>query len=142
MPFIVRYGTGCIGRPCFMRRPKPPEARFRFPNNCLTHFELPSYETRTVEQMPVNLAAVFLDRDGVLNTHLPGAYVREPEGLEIIPGAACAVRRLNDSKISVVIISNQQGVGKKLMTTDDLGQVDQALRDALFSQCGATIDRS
>jgi D-glycero-D-manno-heptose 1,7-bisphosphate phosphatase len=92
--------------------------------------------------MPVGLAAVFLDRDGVLNTHLPGAYVQRPSELVLLPAVAQAVRKLNDAHVPVVIISNQQGVGKKLMTQADLDEVDKALRDELFAQGGAKIDRS
>lgn len=91
---------------------------------------------------PPKLSCVFLDRDGVLNTHLPDAYVRSPAELVILPGAASAVRKLNDAGIKAVIISNQQGVGKKLMTSADLDSVDRALRERLASEAGAHIDRS
>lgn len=88
------------------------------------------------------LSCVLLDRDGVLNTHLPGAYVRTPDELVVLDGVAGAIRRLNDARIPVVIISNQQGVGKGLMTPADLDEVDQALRRRLAEQAGAHIDRS
>ena len=91
---------------------------------------------------PGRLSCVFLDRDGVLNTHLPDAYVRSPDELIVLEGAAGAVRRLNDARIPVVIISNQQGVGKGLMSLDDLDQVDRALRTRLAEQAGAHIDQS
>jgi len=84
--------------------------------------------------------AVFLDRDGVLNSHLPGAYVRTPSELIVPAGVAQAIRRLNDAGVATAVISNQQGVGKGLMTRDDLGVVQQALEDALKAEAGADID--
>lgn len=103
------------------------------PNNALLSAE---------QHSPHRLSCVFLDRDGVLNTHLPDAYVRTPSELVVLDGVAAAIRRLNDARIPVAIISNQQGVGKKLMTAGDLDQVDRALRERLADQAGARIDRS
>lgn len=84
--------------------------------------------------------AVFLDRDGVLNAHLPGAYVRNTDELGFIPGVAAAVRRLNDAGLPVVVISNQQGVGKGIMSHDDLLVVQRHLEDGLAAEAGARID--
>lgn len=75
--------------------------------------------------------AVFLDRDGVLNVYLPDEYVRTPEELALIPGAAQAVRRINALGLPVFVISNQQGVAKGLMSQADLEAVDVALREKI-----------
>lgn len=83
---------------------------------------------------------VFLDRDGVLNSHLPGEYVRSPEDLAVPAGVARAIRRLNDAGLKTVVISNQQGVGKGLMTDADLGAVHSALAREIHFQGGAHID--
>lgn len=83
--------------------------------------------------------AVFLDRDGVLNRYLPGAYVRTPDELELLPGVGAAVARLNAGGWPVVVISNQQGVGKGLMDAADLETVTRALRAGLAAQ-GGRID--
>jgi D-glycero-D-manno-heptose 1,7-bisphosphate phosphatase len=87
------------------------------------------------------IAAVFLDRDGILNEYLPGAYVRTPGELRVIPGVAAAVRRLNNAAVSVIVVSNQQGVGKGLMTAGDLEQVQHALCRCLNEEAGARVDR-
>jgi D-glycero-D-manno-heptose 1,7-bisphosphate phosphatase len=89
----------------------------------------------------MKISAVFLDRDGVLNAYLPGDYVKTPAEMALIPGAAIAVRRLNDASIPVIVISNQQGVGKGLMTEDDLNTVTASLRASLDTEAGAHIDR-
>jgi D-glycero-D-manno-heptose 1,7-bisphosphate phosphatase len=89
----------------------------------------------------LTISAVFLDRDGVLNEYLPGDYVKTPHELRVMPGASSAIRQLNDAGLPVVVISNQQGVGKRLMSRDDLDAVEQALRRGLHAEAGAWLDR-
>lgn len=86
-------------------------------------------------------AAVFLDRDGVLNVYLPGDYVKRPDELRLLPGAAAAVRALNEAGLPVFVISNQQGVAKGLMSPDDLDRVDAALHARLAAE-GGQIEKS
>jgi D-glycero-D-manno-heptose 1,7-bisphosphate phosphatase len=81
--------------------------------------------------------AVFLDRDGTLTVER--GYVTRPEDLELLPGAAAAVRLLNDAGLLAVLVSNQSGVARGLMTEDDLGRVHAALEKAL-SAAGARLD--
>ena len=85
--------------------------------------------------------AVFLDRDGVLNVYLPGDYVKTPDELRLIPGAASGVRALNEAGLPVFVISNQQGVARGLMTAADLQRVDEALQAGLRAE-GARIERA
>jgi len=75
--------------------------------------------------------AVFLDRDGVLNVYLPGDYAKTPEALVIQPGAGEAVVRLQAAGFKTILISNQQGVGKGLMTEADLAAVTAKLQAAV-----------
>jgi D-glycero-D-manno-heptose 1,7-bisphosphate phosphatase len=84
---------------------------------------------------------VFLDRDGVLNVLSRGDYVKSADELALLPGVGEAVRTLNALNLPVFVISNQQGVAKGLMSQDDLGQVDAALRAAL-AESGAHLDGS
>lgn len=72
--------------------------------------------------------AVFLDRDGVLNRLRPGDYVKSPAELELMPGAAEAVKALQSAGFFTVLVSNQQGVGKGILTQEDLDAVTEALR--------------
>ena len=89
----------------------------------------------------IKISAVFLDRDGVLNPHIPGGYLLSADDLVVLPGVAQAVRRLNDAGLPVAVISNQQGVGKGLMTMDDLLAIERRMEDALAREAGARIDR-
>jgi len=85
--------------------------------------------------------AVFLDRDGVLNVYLPGDYVRSPDDLTLLPGAAPGVRALNELGFPLFVISNQQGVAKGLMTPGELTLVDNTLHERLRAE-GALIEKS
>lgn len=83
--------------------------------------------------------AVFLDRDGVLNVYLPGDYAKTPDDLVLLPGVAAAIARLNAADLPVFLISNQQGVGKGVMTEADLARVQAKLDEAL-AMAGAHLD--
>jgi len=86
-------------------------------------------------------ATAFIDRDGVLNRKPPeGEYVIGPEGLEILPGATGAVARLSRAGVRTVIVTNQQGIGKGLMTLDDLKRIHDRLRSAVEAE-GGRIDQ-
>ena len=87
------------------------------------------------------LEAVFLDRDGVLNPHIPGGYLQSADELVVLPGVAQAVRRLNDAGLPVIVISNQQGVGKGLLTLAALMAIERRLEEALAQEAGARLDR-
>ena len=84
----------------------------------------------------MKLEAVFLDRDGVLNPHIPGDYLYSADKLIVLPGVALAVRRLNNAGLPVIVISNQQGVGKGLMTMDDLLLIERRMGEALAHEAG------
>ena len=89
----------------------------------------------------MKISAVFLDRDGVLNPHIPGGYLLSADDLVGLPGVAPAVRRLNDAGLPVIVISNQQGVGKGMMTMEDLRAIERRMEEALGREAGASIDR-
>ena len=86
---------------------------------------------------PVRVA--FLDRDGVINQYLPGEYVRTPDELVILPGVVDAIRALNDAGWRVAMVTNQQGIGKGLMTSAELDSVHAKLVAAL-NAVGARMD--
>ena len=66
---------------------------------------------------------LFLDRDGVINVQIVGDYVRRPEQMEFIPGALEALAMLRPFFRRMMVITNQRGVGKGLMTEKDLKTV-------------------
>jgi D-glycero-D-manno-heptose 1,7-bisphosphate phosphatase len=75
---------------------------------------------------------VFLDRDGTLNVKPPdGEYVERPEELELLPGAAAAVRMLNRAGLWTGVVTNQRGVALGRMSASDLEAVHERLRRLL-----------
>lgn len=83
---------------------------------------------------------VFLDRDGTLNVKAPeGAYVAGPADLVLLPGAADAVRRLNQAGVFVVLVTNQRGIARGLVAPDAHARVMGRLTAELAS-AGACID--
>ena len=77
------------------------------------------------------MKALFLDRDGVLNVLRPDDYVKCPEELEILPGTAQALELCRRHFDNIFIVTNQQGIGKGLMTEENLEAVHAKLRDTL-----------
>ena len=68
---------------------------------------------------------MFLDRDGTLiyDRH----YCSKVEDVNLIPGAAEAVRLFNDLNLKVIIVTNQSGVGRGLFTQRRLGSIHREL---------------
>lgn len=77
------------------------------------------------------MKALFLDRDGVLNVLRPHDYVKCPDELEILPGTAEALTLCRQHFDLIFVVTNQQGIGKGLMTEDDLVAIHAKLTDAL-----------
>jgi len=80
-----------------------------------------------------------LDRDGVLNEDLPD-FVKTPDELRMIPGAAEAVARLNRAGWRVAVCTNQSCIGRGIVQPDMLERIHDRLRDNL-ARAGARIDR-
>ena len=70
---------------------------------------------------------LFLDRDGVINKKLDGDYVKTIDEFEFLPYALEAIKLFSSRFHRVVIVTNQQGISKRLMTEDDLHKVHQHL---------------
>ncbi len=83
--------------------------------------------------------AVFLDRDGTVIEDLK--YLARPEDVMLLPGAADAVRRLNDAGVPVIVVTNQSGIARGLFTEADYNAVRSRL-DAVLGREGARIDAS
>lgn len=66
---------------------------------------------------------LFLDRDGVINTKLENDYVKRLDELEILPGVLDAIAGLSGIFGRMIIVTNQQGIGKGLFTEEDLNQI-------------------
>ncbi|MGH1525694.1 D-glycero-alpha-D-manno-heptose-1,7-bisphosphate 7-phosphatase [Leifsonia sp. L25] len=82
---------------------------------------------------------LFLDRDGVINRRIVGDYVRTARQWEYLPGALHALRLLSGWAPRIVIVTNQRGVGRGLVSPDDLDRIhSRFLHDV--SLAGARVD--
>ncbi len=81
---------------------------------------------------------VFLDRDGTLNVERD--FIARPEEIQLIPGAADAVQRLNREGLVACVISNQSGVARGYLTEEDLVPIHARLSEDLGAG-GARVDR-
>jgi D-glycero-D-manno-heptose 1,7-bisphosphate phosphatase len=82
-------------------------------------------------------AAVFLDRDGTLNVFK--GYISEPDAIELIGGAAEAVRRINEKGYLAVLATNQPVVARGACSIETLDEIHCRLEDLLGAQ-GAYLD--
>jgi len=80
---------------------------------------------------------VFLDRDGVL-IHDVG-YPRDPERVRLLDGAAAALARLRQWGFALVVVSNQSGVGRGLVTAGEARRVHDRMTADLAAQ-GVALD--
>ena len=81
----------------------------------------------------------FLDRDGTIIRDYD--YLRDPAGVELLPGAAEAIARLNAVKVVPVIITNQSGIARGLLTEAEYEQVRARLEEMLATH-GAPVAAS
>jgi D-glycero-D-manno-heptose 1,7-bisphosphate phosphatase len=81
------------------------------------------------------IETVFLDRDGTINVKAAeDDYIASPGRLALLPGVAAAIRRLNRRGIRVLVVTNQRGVARGLMTLADLDQVHARLAQLLAAE--------
>ena len=79
---------------------------------------------------------LFLDRDGVMNEKLEGAYVRNVHEMHLLPLVPEAVAKFNTIFQRTVLVTNQQGIGKGIMTEDELALVHGYLQERLAAAEG------
>ena len=81
--------------------------------------------------------AAFLDRDGTIIEDT--GFVRDPDAVRLIKGAADAIKRLNEGGWIVVVVTNQSGIARGFLTSREYDAVATKL-DALLAEQGAHID--
>lgn len=68
---------------------------------------------------------LFLDRDGVINIRLVDDYVKTWEEFEFMPDAQASIAQLRTIFKYIFVVTNQQGIGKGLMSEADLANIHQ-----------------
>ena len=81
--------------------------------------------------------AAFLDRDGTIIEDMD--YISRPEDVRLLPGAADAIRSLNDAGVPVIVVSNQSGIGRGYFDYDTFERVQGRIEELLLAG-GARLD--
>lgn len=84
--------------------------------------------------------SLFLDRDGVINERLSDDYVKTWDQFTFLPGVPEAIKTFSEIFGHIFIVTNQQGIGKGLMSEDDLKSIHDRLVSAV-SDAGGKIDK-
>lgn len=87
----------------------------------------------------MNPPIVFLDRDGTIMED--GGYVRDPGQVRLLPGAAGAIARLNAAGHPVVVVTNQSGIARGILTQAEYTAVATRMEDLLRAE-GARLDHT
>ena len=83
--------------------------------------------------------AVFLDRDGTIMED--ARYIKSPTQVRLLPGAAAAVKRINDAGVPAIVVTNQSGIARGIFTVEDYEAVRSHFESLLEAE-GAHIDAS
>jgi D-glycero-D-manno-heptose 1,7-bisphosphate phosphatase len=83
------------------------------------------------------LDTLFLDRDGVINVKLDGRYVRNFEEFEFMPGAELAIASLSKIFKRILVVTNQQGIAKGIMSAEDLNSLHKNMLQQLKTTGGS-----
>jgi len=81
--------------------------------------------------------AIFLDRDGTLNFDY--GWITSPSKIELLPGAAEAVRQINEACYLAVLITNQPVIARGECTIGELDAIHEKLK-SLLAKAGAHLD--
>jgi histidinol-phosphate phosphatase family protein len=82
-------------------------------------------------------AAVFLDRDGTIIEDMN--FIASPSQVRLVEDAAHSIARLNAARIPVIVVSNQSGIGRGLISHAEFSAVQERVEHEL-AKSGARID--
>ena len=82
---------------------------------------------------------LLLDRDGTINVHLIGDYVKCKKEFEFIPGVLEAMPRLAEHFKHIFIVTNQRGIGAGKYTEKDLADIHSQMTKEI-ENVGGRID--
>lgn len=79
---------------------------------------------------------LFLDRDGVVNERLPGAYISDWKDFHFTAGALEAIAQFSSLFARIIIVTNQQGIGKGWMTETQLQAIHTRMKQEIVANKG------
>ena len=83
---------------------------------------------------------LFLDRDGVINVRIIDGYFTKTEEFEFLPNVIDAFKIFKNKFKRIIVVTNQQGVGKGIMTIEDVERVHKYMLQQIENQ-GGKIDK-
>ncbi len=83
---------------------------------------------------------LFLDRDGVINKKLENDYVKSWVDFEFLPGVLESIKNFKDIFGKIIIVTNQQGIGKGLYTHEELAIIHEKMTNEICLN-GGRIDK-
>jgi histidinol-phosphate phosphatase family protein len=83
---------------------------------------------------------LFLDRDGVINEEIVGSYITEWKDFKFCEGAIEAIKQAAEIFGTIVVVSNQRGVGKGIMTLDALKDISTNMVNDIAAK-GGRVDK-
>lgn len=105
-------------------------------------WEIPAWfavQKASAQVLASKAEALFLDRDGVLNRLLEGSYVKSWADWQWVPGILEELPKWAAKFKHIVLVTNQRGVGKGLMTDADLARIHARMMQELL-EAGGKID--
>lgn len=100
---------------------------------------------KELQQAPLDLKAIdnnwtlFLDRDGVINIDKDGSYIFTPDEFIFMEGAPDLFKKLTSRFKHIIVVTNQRGVGRGLMSEDSLQSIHHKMKDGI-NKTGGKID--
>lgn len=82
---------------------------------------------------------LFLDRDGVINRRIIDDYIKTPQEFQFLDGVPEAMKCFATHFDVIVIVTNQQGIGKGLMTHEDFHAIMDFVHNEIHA-AGGRID--
>lgn len=95
------------------------------------------WSVRAVSRTSAKCRAVFLDRDGTIAEEV--GYANHLSRFQVFPFAAQAIRRLNEARIPVVVVTNQSGVARGFFPEELIHRVHEKM-SAELAEGGARVD--
>jgi D-glycero-alpha-D-manno-heptose 1-phosphate guanylyltransferase len=100
---------------------------------------------KELKQAPLDLSAIdkkwtlFLDRDGVINEDKDGSYIFTPDEFVFTTGAPALFKKLTGLFNHIIVITNQRGVGRGLMSEEALADIHYKMLEEVKG-AGGNID--
>ncbi|MGH2552667.1 MAG: HAD-IIIA family hydrolase, partial [Chitinophagaceae bacterium] len=104
-------------------------------NRAQMEFSQPPLDLKTID----TTWTLFLDRDGVINEDKPGGYILNPDEFRFLHGSPGLFKALSKKFGRLIIITNQRGLGRGLMSENDLLRIHEKMRDEII-KAGGNID--